>query len=311
MKACSFVFLWSAAALAQPSPETLRWVQGSLHPGIRVRDTGSRGKPCEPFTVNLTGLDPVTSQPRLVTAAIYAPASGEARDVLVLPPTGGEGFFDRAYAQALCAAGARASILEHWDLDVQRDVDLATWDRGSIRTLAAAEHLLEYLAPTQPVAILGTSLGALGSAFVLGFDARVDTAVLIVGGDHLSDIIAHTTEPGVAGVRAKQMQALGLSSIDDYEHALRAAIRVDPGTFADFNGEKKLLMFVGTADDTVPTKNQLELVQAFGQPRVDSYPGSHFETILHTYWQHEGEVVSFLAGKAVLHEPARWGKGLK
>jgi hypothetical protein len=298
MKKFLWAFLVPSFALAQPSPEIVKWVQNSMHPGIHVNDEGDRGDACNAQSIRITGNDPVTNKNRLLTISVYTPLDpANARDVLILPPTGGENFIDRGYAGSLCSTGMRVTILQKWDMDTDWDNDLATWDREALRTLAAAEHALEYLNPTKPVAILGTSLGALGASFILGYDHRIETGVLIVGGDHLDEIIAHSEQPQVADVRRKQMVANGINSIDAYQDALKRAIHLHPGTFADFSGPKKLLMFLALKDTAVPTKDQQDLAKVFGSPKTEEYNGSHVETILHTYFNKEEDVVSFLAGK--------------
>ncbi|HEY8279700.1 MAG TPA: hypothetical protein VIH99_08755 [Bdellovibrionota bacterium] len=294
----SLLFLFvSLPAFAQPPEDVVKMVNDSLRRGISYK----AGEPTHGFDgcvltpVEITGADPVTGNPRKVKAVIYEPNRREAtHTVLLMPPTGGENFMDRGYADTMCGKDFRVAILQRWDFDTQRDLDLGTFDRAALRTLAAAEHLLEYLRPTKPVGILGTSLGALGASFIMSFDPRVQAGVLIVGGDNLDEIIAHSDESGVAQLRQKQMEKNGFRSVDEYQQAMKSAIRLHPSTFAGYSGPKNVKMYMGMADTTVPTKNQIDLQRALGNPSVVKFDGSHGATIFNTYMFEVDGVVSFL-----------------
>jgi hypothetical protein len=286
MKALIALLAVPTLALAAPPPEVLHVLGNAIRPGIRVARSESV-EPCAPAAVDLVGTDPITFRPRHVEVADYRPRAAGGGAVLVIPPTGGENFLDRAYAADLCGDGIHAVILRRWEGDVRRDLDLGTYDRAELRLLAAAEHAIEYLQPAPSLGILGTSLGALGASLVLGYDARVKTGVLIVGGEHLSEIIAHTDEPGAAEVRRRQMRSYHLRGIGEYEAALRRAIRIEPADFTEFSGRKNVLLFLGTRDTTVPTKNQLELARSFSAPELSLYPGDHVQTIQHAFFLEE------------------------
>ena len=99
-----------------------------------------------------------------------------------------------------------------------------------------------------------------------------------------------------SAAREKQMNALGITDRGQLERQLQEAITFNPSSFAGMSGPKKLLMFVATNDDRVPTENQWGLVRAWGNPEVISWHGTHMQTILHTFLWHEERIVSFLLG---------------
>lgn len=284
-------------ALAAPSPELVRIVRGSLHPGISVSLPRGPAGDCGALYVDILGRDPVTNQPRHVHATVYTPERGFRGTVLELPPTGGKNPLDQGYAHSLCNRGLRAAILESFDFDESFSPDFAGYDRTALRTLAAAEHLLEYLKPSGKVGILGTSLGAIQAAFVLGYDARITTAAFVAGGDGLPEILANSDEHRVRRVREQQMQEHGFRTVDEYRHALERAIHIEPSTFADFSGHKDVQFYVATRDTTVPTDNQHKLVEAFHGRDVTEVDGNHVEAVLRTYMQYSGRIVSFFAEK--------------
>jgi hypothetical protein len=296
----AFLFLFSGSAFAQPSPALLQRVRSSLHPGITSTQDGVPANPCDPFHVDIVGRDPINGFSRHVRTAVYVPAALDVTvvpTVLVVPPTGGENLIDRGYAKQLCAHGMRAAILESFGDDTTREMDLGTYDRAALRTLAAAEHLIEYLHPRGKMGILGTSLGAIQAAFILGYDERISTSVLVVGGENLPEIISASDDKSVSKVRAQQMDAGHFRSVADFEQGLEGAIQIEPSTFEDFSGPKNVAFYVATEDSTVPTKNQYDLVRAFHGSDVTLVPANHFTTILRTYTEHAAAVVKFFGDK--------------
>jgi hypothetical protein len=185
-------------------------------------------------------------------------------------------------------------ILNDWDHSGFEEPDLDVYNRAGLRTLAAAEHTIEYLKPQGTVGILGTSLGGIYGAFVLGYDARVTSAVLIVAGDNLPNIIAHSEQKTVAEWREKQMEINHISSVDEFEAALQKIVKLEPSTFVGYSGAKKLEMFSALDDTYVPTPDQMLLQKAEGNPKVINLDGGHKEVIFDTYMNHSSEVVDFL-----------------
>jgi dienelactone hydrolase len=287
-------------AQAKPAPEVLSRIEQSYSPIVAIQATPS-GRSlygCELHDLVLTAKDPVTGALGATNARIYNPPfdteSRALRAVVLLPPTGGENTLDRGYANTLCLSGFKVVLLQSWAHDTDVDLDLGMHDRGALRALTAVRRIVDYLNPehSKQIGIMGTSVGALSSALALGFDSRLSSAALIVGGVGMAEIIATTTEAGAAKLREARMQKLGFKSAADYLTALRTQVTIDPKDFADFSGPKKVLAFVGTEDVTVPTKNQHDLVRAF-QAESQEYAGDHTATILHTFALKQSAIVDF------------------
>ena len=289
-------------AQASPAPEVLARINSGFSPSVAadVKPAGLSLYGCSLQDLVLTGKDPVTGNLGATSARIYHPAfasdSSDTRSVVLLPPTGGENTLDRGYANALCFAGFKVVLLQRWEHDTDVELDLGMHDKGALRSLTAVRRVVDFLSPDhdRQVGIMGTSVGALSSALALGFDTRLSSAVLIVGGLGMAEIIATTTEKGAAAVRAERMQRLGFKNAADYLSALRQKVTIEPGDFVDFSGPKKVLAFVGTQDVTVPTKNQLELVRAY-HAQSDEYAGDHTATILHTFATKQSAIVDFFS----------------
>jgi len=288
--------LTAGSALAQPSKEVLARLQNSFKPGFTAAEA-SAGRSisfCRLTDVRLSVTDPVTSKPGFVQNRIYEARNGSDRTVILLPPTGGENILDQGYANHLCSAGFRVVLLQTWHNQTESTLDMGMHDNGAVRSLSAIRHTLDYLKPTRTsqVGILGTSVGALSSSLALGFDARLNSAVLIVGGVDMAEVIAASTEAGATKLREARMKAFGFRNFEEYLAAMREHVLIDPAAFSDYSGPKNVLAFVGTRDVTVPTKNQLALVKSFNA-ESDEYAGDHTQTILNTFTWRRGKIAAF------------------
>ncbi|MGZ3660480.1 MAG: alpha/beta hydrolase family protein [Bdellovibrionota bacterium] len=284
------------AFAAGPSAAVLSRIEGSFNPAMTATETpaGRSLSLCATTSLKLSVEDPVSKVPGFVQAMIYEPHHDTDLAVLVLPPTGGENILDQGYANALCSSGFRAVVIQHWYNDTAAKLDLSMHDEGALRSLAAIRHVVDYLKPSRPnqVGILGTSVGAISSELAMGFDPRLNNAVLVVGGIGMPEIIAASSEKTLTALRTERMKAFGYKSPDEYLAALRAAVVIEPADFAEFSGHKNVLAFVGTQDVTVPTVHQRELVKLYGAENYE-YAGDHQATIIHTFTSDRSKVVGF------------------
>ena len=286
----------SPSALAAPPQAVLERLEKSFTPGFALSEKAAVRSLsfCRLTDVRLETRDPVTGGEAFVQIRMYHARRETDRTVILLPPTGGENILDQGYANHLCAAGFHVALLQTWAHQTEVTLAPSMHDNGAVRSLSAIRHTLDYLKPSRAnqVGILGTSVGALTSSLALGFEPRINHAVLIVGGLGFSEIVARSTEKGAAKLRDTRMKAFGLKSVEDYVRFLSEHVKVEPGHFVDFSGKKKVLAFVGTKDDTVPTRNQQELVKAYGA-ESDEYAGDHTQTILNTFTWKRGKIAAF------------------
>lgn len=286
----------TTTAFAAPSPEVLERLEKSFTPGFRLTETpaGRSLSFCRLTDAKLETRDPVTAEKSEVSVRIYHARKDSDRTVILLPPTGGENILDQGYANHLCGAGLNVALLQTWSHQTDVTLDPSMHDHGALRSLSAIRHTLDYLRPARgtQVGILGTSVGALSSSLALGFDPRLNTAVLIVGGLGFPEIVARSTEKGAAKLREERMKAFGMKSVEDYVAFITKNVKVEPADFVGFSGSKKVLAFVGTKDDTVPTRNQFELVKAYAA-ESDEYAGDHTATILNTFTWKRGKIAAF------------------
>lgn len=301
--AFSFLAVIPQTAFSAPPQAVLDLIARTYNPRIQAAesDVTTFLEVCRRINVELTAIDPVTMKPGKIrlTTFVRKLSESKAQDlktVIVMPPTGGVNALDWGYAAHLCANGLRAAVITYWDFDTLNEIDMNMHDRGALRALSAVRHVIEYLAPKRPkqLGMLGTSVGAISSALVTGYERRVSAAALIVGGGGMPGIIAKSTESHLAKLREERMAHFQFESIDAYQNALGQAVKIEPLDFVNFSGKKNIWMMIATKDVTVPTENQWALYKAFGsQPGALQFEGDHLQTILRTSAVHPLTIVNF------------------
>lgn len=265
---------------------------------------------CRMTPVEITGEDPITHEPRIVKALSYAKQGTDPsrmRTVLLMPPTGGQNALDDFYANDLCDSGFRVVMVQSWLGDTQNDHDLGSHDRSALRSTAAVEDVVEYINPSHPeqLGILGTSVGAITSALILGVESRISVGTLIVGGGGMGDIIGQSTEKNLARLREERIAdpAMNLPDAKAYLAATRENIKIEPLDLVKFARPKKILSFIATKDITVPTANQMKLYDAFGAQKENLvlHDDDHFGTIKFTSKTAKPRIREFFAEN--LREP--------
>jgi dienelactone hydrolase len=168
-------------------------------------------------------------------------------------------------------------------------------DRGALRALAAVRHSIEFLKIRRPhqLGILGTSVGAITSALVTGYEPRISAAALIVGGAGMPEIISESDESHLSRLRDDRLKAYRIQNVETYRELLSQHIKIEPLDFINMSGKKDIWMMVGTKDLTVPTANQYKLAQAFGNAQVQTYADDHLNTIKYTAFQKTSAILSF------------------
>jgi dienelactone hydrolase len=273
---------------------------------------------CKVEVLILMALDPLTEQPGGLQVRVYEPGravgtetlsetEGKGRQILILPPTGGENPLDLAYADAFCARGIRTAVLERWDGDTNNEIDLDSHDRGALRSLAAVRHAVEFLAPSHPrqLGILGTSVGALTAVLAAGYEPRLSAAALIVGGIGLSEIIPVSDERNLKRLKYERIASLQLSgqlsaSEVEYQQAMRQHLAIEPGDSLANTQLKSAWLMIAEQDATVPTATQMALKAALTQllgaenVTVQSEPGNHLSTIKKTFEHVDSMIRYFL-----------------
>jgi len=248
-----------------------------------------------------TRLKSVTSENGQVTTFLdYQPRSGNyTRGVVLMPPTGGVSFLEKAYARALAKRGARVAVVKRWTYDDETSLDLEIHSRLFRRALTAISAISEIFPENIPVTLMGTSLGGLSAAMGASLFDRFDRVMVIAAGGPYASLIAESDHKNLRRLRELRMDHFGFKSIEEYRAAVDAVYDLGPFE-APPNFKNKILgMIILTKDESVPTRFQENLFELW-QPeffrRIDK---THIPGIIETRIRYFNEILNFVFPESV------------
>jgi hypothetical protein len=224
----------------------------------------------------------------------YRPPKVTGATIFILPPTGGETPLDRRYAKGLCRDGRRVLVVKKWTGYDEASLDLELHNR----LFGKGNRALALLATHHPgpLHLLGTSVGALFSISALARIPQVTKAALVVGGVPFTEIIATSDTEHMNYLREQRKLKFGISSQEDYISRLNAVFEWND--LDKLNGnilvDKKILLVIGTMDQGVPTKNQLQLQERFPMAKVIRHDSDHMGTIVKSFLFDYYQIKAFL-----------------
>ncbi|MFI5391233.1 MAG: alpha/beta hydrolase family protein, partial [Bacteriovoracales bacterium] len=177
-------------------------------------------------------------------------------------------------------------ILDYDEKINDKNRPLSGLNDSFIKSIVQGRLLLDF-AETQKetidsrkIACYGMSLGGIMSALLLEVDPRVKAAIIIVGGGNFPEILRNSKQNIVKGYREARMKAERIKTLDELENKTRDLLLFDPLYFASKRPSRDVYMVMAMEDTAVPTKNQMELFEAFRRPsNFKHYDANHAPTI--------------------------------
>lgn len=205
------------------------------------------------------------------------PKKAPRANVLVLPGIGGAMIPDQWTARTLCKMGMQVLLFQGFSHGSDLNYD---WDRQDRQTWLAV-HTLQKIMDQYPgrYGLLGTSLGGIYGATLVGLDRRIEAAVLIAAGGDLASILVNSTQDEPRRFKAKVMEKYGIKDEAELETEWRSHIHLDPLMTADPKAKVKMLFAMNHLDHAVPTYNQKLLWKAWGKPKRINIPLDHISGI--------------------------------
>ncbi len=225
----------------------------------------------------------------------YTP-EGPARpgSVLVLPTTGGETPLDRLWGREMCRSGFRTQILVSWPETEYDFYDPRMHNDFFNRVRLAAKAVLSK--SRGPVALIGTSLGGIVGSSLVALEPRIKVAALIATGAHVSEILSESNHPRARRQTRGSMKRHGIKTVAEYEAFLKRHVSIDPADLLRRAKDLPETLHVLTTNDvTVPTRNQLDLINLFPSPSVIKIHANHFLGIISASKSHRHEIRDFLS----------------
>ncbi|HWE38222.1 MAG TPA: dienelactone hydrolase family protein [Isosphaeraceae bacterium] len=121
------------------------------------------------------------------------------------------------------------------------------------------------------IGVAGISLGGIVAADAAAADPAIRSAVILLAGGDLAEILWNMPEPAARRARQRWIDA-GLTKGD-----LRAVTEpLDPLTYADRLVGKRVLMMAGRTDEVIPPASARALWEKAGRPPIHWYDCGHY-----------------------------------
>lgn len=215
------------------------------------------------------------------------------QNVIIMPPTGGTNYIDKAYAREFCAAGLNVYIVNTWS---KFEDDTVLYERHQnfyVRGQQAISLVITHIPDVEPIGLLGTSLGALHGSLAAVLQPRITKVFLIVGGTPIREIIMHSSQQAMIDLRKKRLEYYHLTDLSQIDEALKKSLTYEVGLLGDGYKNKKIGMSIALSDITVPTENQKKLQDIFKPIKVLEHHTNHFWGIVNTWLFDSGQVTDF------------------
>lgn len=236
-----------------------------------------------------------------VTVRLYDPEKPTLRQVVILPPTGGENRADRKLAKSLCNKGHLVKVVDYPQPQVTAE-DFEGHERVSRYTVTILDAF--FLTETKPTTVVGASLGGIYANLLYSLSQNpespwknlsvVDSLVSTVAGGPLPQVLSYSSLDWIKKVRSLRFKTGKFSGIEDYQNFLDQIIFTDVIKLARTNGN---VLFYGSTNDTVvPTATQRNLAEKLkGQTHWIKGLG-HSRTVAYVYYFRDDEISRFIRG---------------
>lgn len=232
-----------------------------------------------------------------VKVRLYSPKDTGPRQIVVLPPTGGENRADRNLAKELCQRGHVVKVVDYPQFTIAPE-DFDGHERATVNTLNALSGFFQN--ESKPTTIIGASLGGIYASLVHSLAtsiewksfAIVDSLVTTVAGGSLAEVLTYSQLDHVKKTREGRLSTGRFSTLEAYQNVLEQHISTDLLKLA--RPDARVLAFTSNKDLIVPTKTQLALARAHGVSPIRISRLGHSGTVAFVYFRKIGTINKFL-----------------
>ena len=260
---------------------------------------------CLRSDITIAHFDPVLQSREQFTFRLVMPRSATAAvpAVIIIPTIEGVTPLENSLSSSYCKQKIAAVVA---DVNVtELPADLPAWgaeDQNDIRAIHRLRAIADFLQTDsringQQMGTIGLSLGGITASLFAAADARLQSAVITVGGGNLPAILTESDAKQVIRIRDARLSAGTITSLADYEENLHRSIVIDPIYMGSFIGESRVMMVIADNDTKVPSKHQWALREQIGQPETLQYSGSHLWTLIDIVFRSADKVINFAKTK--------------
>jgi hypothetical protein len=244
----------------------------------------------------------------VVVFELFETKHGEGRrpTVLIMPILAGR-YPECDYLGGLLASlGAHAFFVHRPEnlLDPKRrGEDMERLLRRSVVNVRRVVDVIAARPDVDPerLGFIGISLGAIMGTVVIAAEPRLKACVLVMGGADMAGILVSSRESPVRWYRYGRMDDEDLT-LEELEAELRAALVSDPAVVAPYVDARRVLQFISTYDNKVPTRFQWKLWEALGRPEAYACPSGHYTSVFFLDFA-KAKILEFYASRLGIEAP--------
>jgi hypothetical protein len=232
---------------------------------------------------------------------IYLASTEEAgrRPLVLMTPPLEVAFATRYLARRYARRGVHAAVVTPDEVFIEPELCPREIEAKLRRAVVTARTVLRVLSCRDEVdasrlSYLGVSAGGIFGAILLALEPSIGRAALVLPGGDFPRIIGESSEPRIREYR-EAWAARGVGS-DALVAELQREVRTDPRLLARHVDPRRVLLFIGSCDTSVPTRTGLDLRRALGDPEVYLLSGGHITSCL-CFGFILGRIDEFLLGK--------------
>jgi hypothetical protein len=247
--------------------------------------------------------DPRDQSPWVISSREYLPTLTATPVLFILPTILGESKLERQMAYSFCRAGLAVYILNTVRpvAPETTTVDWASNDYVLIRAKVAVSAAITELDQTGKFSgvygMVGSSLGAIQTAYVHGSEPRIKASVIVAGGGNMPGIQSHSLQANVVTERKNRMNILGTTDVTVFETLMKQNLNEDPLKVAAAIPANSISMYIALKDTSVPTQYQQELRQAIASPVVVEVDNNHVGTIQNVTYYNFKDMLAFFKAR--------------
>jgi len=150
--------------------------------------------------------------------------------------------------------------------------------------LLDSRHIVDFLENEKPfeysdIAMFGISKGGIKTSMIMGYEKRINAAVIVLAGGDLSRLLTESKEKGIIKARKKYM-AENESDLDSLRDELCEKLTVDPLMMAPYVDGSRTLHILAYFDQSVPYRYGEQLFEAMPGAKSYTVLAGHYSAIL-------------------------------
>lgn len=245
-----------------------------------------------------TGSFPINSKFYLSRKAGKRPA------IFITPVLGGVDIIEQCFAYLLSLYGYNVFITDFMPaLDLNACAsDFNCHDKTYKRSIVGLEELAKFAIKLpsidgEKLGLFGMSVGGIMTCLNIKVNPRFKAAVVIAGGGLHHVTLATSKNPVLSALKKLRKMKYHISSDEDYQMLMASHNEMDSVKVFRRAGPERILMFIATEDDHVPTSVQVETWKDLQKPKAFFLKMTHYKMVFSVPFTHFNNIRGFYQEK--------------